>query len=150
MKKHIRQRVILDLIDNYEIETQEELLQYLINRGINITQATVSRDIKELRLIKVQGSDGKYKYATMDNQYRDVNQRFTEILKYSIVSLEKAGNLIVIKTIPNAAKICVTAIKNNKIEGIVGFIAGEDTIFIAIKDIDMVNSVLEEIKNLLK
>lgn len=150
MKKHIRQKVILDLISNYEIETQEELLQYLINRGINITQATVSRDIKELRLIKVQASDGRYKYATMDNQYRGVNERFTEILKYSIVGIERAGNLIVITNIPNAAKMCAVAIKNSKIEGIVGVIAGEDTIFIAIKNIDDVNIVLEEIKNLLK
>lgn len=150
MKKHIRQRIILDLINNYEIETQEELLEYLVNRGINITQATVSRDIKDLRLIKVQASDGKYKYATMDNQYRSINNRLIEILKYSIINIERASNLIVIKTIPDAARICASAIENNRIEGIVGTIAGEDTIFVAIKDVDMVDLVLEEIKNLLK
>jgi len=150
MRKHIRQRLILDLINNYEIETQEELLQYLINRGINITQATVSRDIKELKLIKVQGTDGKYKYATMDNENVGINRRLSETLKYFIVSIEKTGNLIVINTICDAAKICAKAIKRNNIEGILGIIAGEDTIFIAIKDTDMVNSVLEEIKNLLK
>ncbi|NLX62872.1 MAG: arginine repressor [Tissierellia bacterium] len=150
MKKHIRQRVILDIINNYEVETQEELLQYLINRGINITQATISRDIKELKLIKVQGTDGKYKYATMDNKSRTIDKRLSEILKYFIISIEKAGNMIVINTISDAAKICAKAIKSNNIEGIIGIIAGEDTIFVAIKDINMVNSVLEEIKNLLK
>lgn len=150
MRKHIRQRLILDLINNYEIETQEELLQYLINRGINITQATVSRDIKELKLIKVQGTDGKYKYATMDNENVGINRRLSETLKYFIVSIEKTGNLIVINTICDAAKMCAKAIKRNNIEGILGIIAGEDTIFIAIKDADMVNCVLEEIKNLLK
>lgn len=150
MKKHIRQRVILDIINNYEVETQEELLQYLINRGINITQATISRDIKELKLIKVQSTDGKYKYATMDNKSRTIDKRLSEILKYFIISIEKAGNMIVINTISDAAKICAKAIKSNNIEGIIGIIAGEDTIFVAIKDINMVNSVLEEIKNLLK
>jgi len=150
MKKHIRQRIILDLIENYQIETQEELLEHLIKRGINITQATVSRDIKDLRLIKVQVSDGKYRYATMDNQHTYSNQRMIEILRYYIKSIEKAGNLIVIKTIPNAAKICSSAIENNKIDGVVGTIAGEDTIFVAVRDANMADMVIERINNLLK
>lgn len=149
MKKHIRQKIILDLIESYQIETQEELLEHLIKRGINITQATVSRDIKELRLIKVQVSDGKYKYATMDNQYTGINQRLVEVLRCYIRSIEKACNLIVIKTIPNAARICSSAIESNKIDGVVGTIAGDDTIFVAIKDAGMIDEVVEKISNLL-
>jgi len=150
MKKHIRQKIILDLIENYQIETQEELLEYLIKKGINITQATVSRDIKDLRLIKVQISDGKYKYATMDNQYTGINQRLIEILKCYIKSTEKAANLIVIKTIPNAARMCSTAIDSQKIDGVIGTIAGDDTIFVAIKNAEMIDTVIERINNLLK
>jgi len=150
MKKHIRQKIILDLIENYQIETQEELLEYLIKKGINITQATVSRDIKDLRLIKVQISDGKYKYATMDNQYTGINQRLIEILKCYIKSIEKAANLIVIKTIPNAARMCSTAIDSQKIDGVIGTIAGDDTIFVAIKNAEMIDTVIERINNLLK
>lgn len=75
MKKHTRQRVILDIIKENEIETQEELAEYLLDRKIDITQATISRDIKELRLIKVLTPKGKYKYATMDSQYEGVDRK---------------------------------------------------------------------------
>lgn len=149
MKKHIRQRAILDLVENNEIETQEELLNHLIDKGINVTQATVSRDIKELRLIKVLISDGKYKYSTIKNQYKGINQQLIDVLKGSVLSAEKAGNLIVIKTIPNAARLCASAIDNYKIDGVIGTIAGEDTIFVALKQENMLDIAIHEIENLL-
>lgn len=150
MKKYTRQRVILDLINKNEIETQEELLNYLLEENINITQATISRDIKELRLVKVLISNGKYKYATIDTKQKGISQRLTEIFKSSVVSVEKAENLIVIKSISGAAQVCALAIENYEIEGIVGTIAGDDTIFVAIKKINMIDSILDNIKNLLK
>ena len=100
MKKYTRQRIILDLIENVEIETQEELADHLLKRGIDITQATISRDIKELRLVKVLTSSGKYKYATMDSQHEGANERLAKIFKSSVLNVSKAGNIIVIKTLP--------------------------------------------------
>lgn len=150
MKKYIRQRIMLDLIENYEIETQEELADYLLERGIEITQATISRDIKELRLVKVLTSGGKYKYATMDSQYEGINERLIKVFKSSVLSVDKAENIIVIKTLPGAAQICASAIDNFKIEGAAGTIAGDDTIFIAVSRMDLTESTLGNIQNLLK
>ncbi|HSH35168.1 arginine repressor [Schnuerera sp.] len=150
MKKHARQSIILDLIENYEIETQEELAEYLLNKGIQITQATISRDIKELRLIKVLSSDKKYKYATMDSQYEGITERLIRIFKSSVLSIEKAENIIVIKTLPGAAHVCASTVDKLKIDGIKGTIAGYDTIFIAIENMNMIKYILESLKNLLK
>lgn len=150
MKKYTRQRIILDLIENIEIETQEELADYLLEKGIEITQATISRDIKELRLVKVLTSNGKYKYATIDNQYEGANERLAKILKSSVLSVDRAENIIVIKTLPGAAQVCASAVDNFKIEGIVGTIAGDDTIFIVISRSDIVESALNNIQNLLR
>ena len=150
MKKYTRQRIVLDLIENVEIETQEELADYLLEKGIEITQATISRDIKELRLVKVLTSNGKYKYATIDNQYEGANERLAKILKSSVLSVDRAENIIVIKTLPGAAQVCASAVDNFKIEGIVGTIAGDDTIFIVISRSDMVESALNNIQNLLR
>jgi transcriptional regulator of arginine metabolism len=141
---------MLDLIENYEIETQEELADYLLERGIEITQATISRDIKELRLVKVLTSGGKYKYATMDSQYEGINERLIKVFKSSVLSVDKAENIIVIKTLPGAAQICASAIDNFKIEGAAGTIAGDDTIFIAVSRMDLTESTLGNIQNLLK
>ena len=150
MKKYTRQRIILDLIENIEIETQEELADYLLEKGIEITQATISRDIKELRLVKVLTSNGKYKYATIDNQYEGANERLAKILKSSVLSVDRAENIIVIKTLPGAAQVCASAVDNFKIEGIAGTIAGDDTIFIVISRSDIVESALNNIQNLLR
>ncbi len=150
MNKYTRQRIILNLINKYEIETQEELAEHLLEQGIDITQATISRDIKELRLVKVLTSTGKYKYATMDSSHDGIYQRLSNIFKSSVLNVEAAENIVVIKTLPGAAQVCASAIDNFNIEGIVGTIAGDDTIFIAIKSIDLMDCVLTSIQNLLK
>lgn len=150
MKKYTRQRIILDIIENFEIETQEELAQYLFEREIDITQATISRDIKELRLVKVLTPDGKYKYATMDSQYEGIDERLKNVFKSTVLSVDKAENMLVVKTLPGAAQICAAAVDNLKIEGVVGTIAGDDTIFVAIEEKNIIDSVLSHIKELLK
>lgn len=150
MKKYTRQRIILDLIENNEIETQEELANCLLERGIDITQATISRDIKELRLVKVLTSRGKYKYATMDSQHDGVHDRLIKIFRSSVLSVDKAGSIIVIKTLPGAAQVCASAVDHFKIEGIAGTIAGDDTIFLAISHLGILEDVLVDIQNLLK
>lgn len=136
MKKYARQSKILELIENNEIETQEELADYLRKMGINVTQATVSRDIRELRLIKVLSKNGKYKYAAMGQNVEGTTDRLIKIFKNSIVSVDVAGHLLVLKTLPGAAQISGSAIDSLGIEGIVGTIAGDDTIFIAVSDVD--------------
>ncbi|QQY80622.1 ArgR family transcriptional regulator [Keratinibaculum paraultunense] len=150
MNKYTRQRIILNLINKYEIETQEELAEHLLKQGIDITQATISRDIKELRLVKVLTNTGKYKYATIDTSHKGIYQRLNNIFKSSVLNVEVAENIVVVKTLPGAAQVCASAIDNFNIEGVVGTIAGDDTIFVAIQNIDLMDHVLTSIQNLLK
>lgn len=150
MKKYTRQRIILDLIESVEIETQEDLGDYLLKKGIDITQATISRDIRELRLVKVLTSKGKYKYAPMDSQYEGINERLIKIFKSSVLNVHKAEGMVIIKTLPGAAQVCASALDNFKIEDIAGTIAGDDTIFVAISHRDIVETAFKTIQSLLK
>lgn len=143
MKKYTRQSKILELIENYEIETQEELADYLKKLGIDVTQATVSRDIRELRLVKVLAKSGKYKYAAMGQNAEGTTDRLIKIFKNSIVSIDIAGHLLVVKTLPGAAQICGSAVDSLGIEEIVGTIAGDDTIFIAISNANKIEEIRE-------
>lgn len=150
MKKYTRQRIILDIIENFEIETQEELAEHLLANNIDITQATISRDIRELKLVKVLSSNGRYKYATMDSQKDGIDGRLNKVFKSTVLSVEKAANIIVVKTLPGAAQLCAMAIENLKNESIAGIIAGNDTMFIAIKENYSIDTLVFEIKELLK
>ncbi|MCR2042610.1 arginine repressor [Anaerosalibacter massiliensis] len=149
MKKYARQRKILELIEAYEIETQEELSEHLKRTGIDITQATISRDIKELRLVKVLSKSGKYKYAVMDENIEGATERLIKIFKSSIIGFDIAGHILVIKTLPGAAQVCASAIDTLKVEHVVGTIAGDDTIFIAVSDMKYVDSVVKTFQGLL-
>lgn len=150
MKKYVRQRTILNIIKEKEIETQEELAQCLLEEDIDITQATISRDIKELRLVKVLTSNGNYKYANMDSKAKGIDQRLKDIFKTTVLKVDKADNLLVIKTISGAANLCAKAIDSLSLEGVVGTIAGQDTIFVALKSDKFFKSVELEIQELLK
>ncbi|KAB3537393.1 arginine repressor [Alkaliphilus pronyensis] len=141
--KYTRHAKILEIIDNKEIETQEELSEELRKIGLNVTQATVSRDIKELRLIKVLSKTGKYKYATLKSQDSVLSDRLIRLFKDSILSIEHSGNLLVLKTIPAAAQAAASAIDAAGFEGVVGTVAGDDTIFVLIRE----NSNMEEVKD---
>lgn len=149
MKKYARQSKILELIENNEIETQEDLADYLKKIGIDVTQATVSRDIRELRLVKVLAKSGKYRYAAMGQNVEGTTDRLIKIFKNSIVSVEIAGHLLVIKTLPGAAQISGSAVDSLGIEEIVGTIAGDDTIFIAVSDADKIVEIREMFLKLL-
>lgn len=146
MKKYTRQTKILELISKSEIETQEELAEGLKAMGIDVTQATISRDIKELRLVKVMSKSGKYKYATIGQSQEGITDRLNKIFENSVVSIDNAMNIIVIKTIPGAAQICASAIDYMGVEGIVGTLAGDDTVFVAIRKLEDVDYVLQEFK----
>ena len=146
MKKYTRQTKILELISKREVETQEELAEGLKVMGIDVTQATISRDIKELRLVKIMSKNGKYKYATIGQSQEGITDRLYKIFENSVVSIDNAMNVVVIKTIPGAAQICASAIDYMGVDEIVGTLAGDDTVFVAIRSLEAVEYVLQEFK----
>ncbi len=134
MEKNSRQEKILELINAYEIDTQSELAQRLNEYNFKVTQATVSRDIKELNLIKVSGKVKKYKYsAIQQNEQRDMYKMFN-LFKVSVVSVETAQNIVVVKTLLGNGLAAGTAIDKMKIPEVVGCVGGDDTIIIVTKN----------------
>ena len=157
MKKK-RQEQIIEIIQNHEVETQEDLAGYLTEAGYAVTQATVSRDIRELSLEKVPGQKVRQKYAMRNTipvaaeikhpAAQPVN-RYAALLQDGIVSMEQAGNLLVIKTAVGMAMAVAAALDAMEIEGIIGCIAGDDTIMCAVKTEKMVQNVIENLQNLI-
>lgn len=132
--KSNRLRAISKLISDRAISTQEELLTYLREQGFNVTQATVSRDIKELRLIKVTGHDGETRYASpSENGMEEHSGKFRTIFRESVISVQPAGNLVVLKCFNGMGNAACAALDSMGFEHIVGTIAGDDTIFCAVE-----------------
>lgn len=150
MKKYTRQSKILELISKREIETQEELAEGLKSMDIDVTQATISRDIKELRLVKTMSKSGKHKYATIGQSQEGITDRLNKIFENSVVSIDNALNIIVIKTIPGAAQICASAIDYMGLERIAGTLAGDDTVFVAVKSLEAIEEILEEFRKIIR
>ncbi len=147
--KRIRQNKILELIAQNEIETQEELAGYLAMAGFQVTQATVSRDIRELSLTKVIGRNGRPKYAARDyggNMAHMYSERYARVLQDGMVSMTQADNLVVIKTVSGMAMAVAAAIDALGIEEIAGCIAGDDTIMCAVKSEELVPNVIARLK----
>jgi transcriptional regulator of arginine metabolism len=132
--KYARHTKILELIEKYELETQEEVAFKLKEAGFKVTQATVSRDIKELRLIKILSKDGRYKYAKNNVQEAMITERFMKLFKDAVISIEHSGNMIVIKTLVGSANAAAAAIDAVDTKDVVGTIAGDDTIFLLISE----------------
>ena len=148
--KRVRHDLILDIIDKKDIETQEELAAELKARGVKVTQATVSRDIKELRLLKVLSENGGYKYATAERAEKGMSERFIRILAESVMSIESAVNLIVIKTISASAQAAAEAIDSLKWPELLGTIAGDNTILVIARSEEAVESVVSRFHALIK
>lgn len=148
--KAMRHAMILQLIDTMEIDTQEMLADQLMARGIRVTQATISRDIKELRLIKVLSEHGTYKYATAERAEKNISDRMIRIFSESVISMTEADNLIVIKTLPASAPVAAEAIDGLNWNEIAGTLAGENSIFVAVKSRDMVPTVLTRFRAMMK
>ena len=148
--KAMRHAMILQLIDGMEIDTQEMLADQLLARGVSVTQATISRDIKELRLVKVLTDHGTYKYSTADRVEKNVSDRMIRLLSESVVSLTEAENLIVIKTLPASAGIACEAIDGLNWNEIAGTLAGENSIFVAIKSKEQVPAVMNRFRAMMK
>lgn len=145
-----RHAMIIKLIAVQNIETQEELARALGAHGFSVTQATVSRDIKELRLIKVLTQEGRYKYATVEKAEADLQERFIQMFANCVLSVASAGNLIVVKTITGSASAAGEAIDSLKWPEILGTIAGDNTVFIAIHDARAAQEVVRKFQNMMK
>ena len=148
MKRSSRQDEIIDIIRTQEISTQEELTDALKERGYTTTQATVSRDIKELGLVKIAGMNKKFKYAVELPRF-SVGNKMANIFKESVVSIDYSLNLIVVKTVEGSANGAANFLDKANIPGILGTISGDDTILIVAKNIADVAPVMAKLKEYL-
>ncbi len=142
-----RHSKIVELIGKYEIETQEELAEYLNKSGYRVTQATVSRDIRELKLSKVQSESGKQRYVILQNK-ETFSDKYIRVLKAGYVSMDMAQNILVIKTVSGMAMAVAAALDAIHFHEIVGCIAGDDTIMCAVRSVDDTILVMDKIRKL--
>lgn len=148
--KLARQAEILKLIHQCEIETQEELAEKLNERGFQVTQATVSRDIREMKLTKVTGENGRMRYTLLQKKDQDAAGRYVRVLKDAVVSMDTAENILVIKTAPGMAMAAGAVLDEMSWPEIVGCIAGDDTILCAVRSRDLTLKVMEKLRSLLE
>ncbi len=147
--KNRRHAKILDIISQNSVDTQEELLNLLKKEGFSVTQATVSRDIRELRLLKTLSPDGKYRYTSAAKNAFDIKSNFGAMFSNSVLSVESAENLIIIKTLSGMAQAVCASLDTMNYENIVGTLAGDDTIFVACRSVASAKPLLTDLKNLL-
>ncbi len=149
MKKK-RHALILKLINDFNISTQDELQDKLCKNGFEVTQATVSRDIKDLRLIKTMSNSGQYKYVASKEITSDYISRYHTIFAESVISADYAGNTVVLRCFPGMAQAACAAIDNMGFETIVGTLAGEDTIFVLCRTEGFASQIKDALVQLLK
>ncbi len=147
--KKIRHNQILDIIAKNDIETQEELASHLKNAGFLVTQATVSRDIRELKLTKVPMGNGKQKYGVLKQEDTHMEDRFIRVLKDGFVSMDMAQNILVVRTVSGMAMAVAAAIDALKFSEVVGCIAGDDTIMIAVRTIEDTRNLMDKIHKMM-
>lgn len=147
--KGYRQKIILDIIRKNNIETQNQLIDALTAAGVKSTQATISRDIKELRLIKELSPDGVYRYVAATNDTVDHSAKLRTIFRECVTSIACAQNIVVIKTLPGLASGACSAVDRMNISTLVGTLAGDDTAFLAMIDADAAESLRREIETFL-
>ena len=145
-----RQAMIREIVERQSIQTQEELADALRQHGMVVTQATVSRDIKELHLLKVLAEDGGYRYATMDKGEQGTNDRLIHMLADSVLDIQSANNLIVIHTLAGSAHVAGEAVDSLKWPEILGTIAGDNTILVVVRTNDEVDTVIRRFRNIIK
>lgn len=148
--KNTRHEAILDIIRNNEIETQSDLANALIARGVQVTQATISRDIKELQLMKLSTEGGKYKYAVKEKEDNEISDRLVRIFRESVLRVTVSENLIVLNTISGSANAAGEAIDSMNRPEIIGSICGDNTIFVAIRSADESEKVADAFRSLLR
>ena len=145
-----RHAKIVELINKYQIETQEELAEYLNQEGFRVTQATVSRDIRDLKLTKVPSENGRQKYAVLQAEQNGLGEKYIRILNDGYVSMDMAQNILVIKTVSGMAMAVAAALDAMKWHEIVGCIAGDDTVMCAVRSVDDTIILMEKIRKLIE
>ena len=143
--KNERQKLLLQIIQMKDVNTQEDLVRELRNRGYKVTQATVSRDIKELQLMKVAAEGGGYRYAEPEKREVSITERMMRILSDSMVSVEHAGNLLVMKTLSGSANVAAEVIDTLDWPEILGTIAGDNTILIVVRGTECAEETAQRI-----
>ncbi len=148
--KRRRQEKLLDLIAKYEIDTQDELIERLRQHGFDVTQATVSRDIRELKIAKMTVGKGTYRYVLPKPESNDVGMRFNTTLIDSIIAVDHACNIVVLKTYAGLAQAVAVGIDAMKMAQVLGCVAGDDTIMIVSRDEDCAMDIADRIRKLMK
>ena len=151
MARANRQLKILDIISKHDVDTQEDLVDYLRSEGLAVTQATVSRDIKEMGIIKTLSSDGRhYKYAAQQTKEATAADKFLSMFKNTVISIKSSGNLIVLKTEAGSAGPAAELIDKLSYDEVLGVIAGDNTIFVAVDGLDHVDTIRRRLEDLLE
>lgn len=145
-----RHAKIIELIHKYEVETQEELAAYLHEAGYSVTQATISRDIRELNLTKVTGRNGHSHYEIIHNSKQNLSEKYSRVLRDAFLSMDMAQNILVIKTVPGMAMAMAAALDELNWKEIVGCIAGDDTVMCAVKTADDTLLIMERLRKILE
>ena len=149
MKKQ-RHEIIVNLIKRYDIETQEELAAYLKDKGFEVTQATVSRDIRELNLSKISAGNGRQKYIVLSSDDNKLSDKYIRVLRDGFVSMDMAQNILVIKTVQGMAMAVAAAIDAMRFPEIVGCIAGDDTLMAAIRTVEDTLIIMKKLNEIIK
>ena len=145
-----RQTKMLELIKKHDIETQEELSDYLEREGFQVTQATVSRDIRELKLTKVAMGNGRQKYVVLPENNEDMSEKYIRVFRDGFISMDMAQNILVIKTVSGMAMAVAAALDALKIHEIVGCIAGDDTIMCAVRSVEDTIAVIDRLRKIVE
>ena len=148
--RYSRQNKILELISSNEIETQDKLAAMLKEEGFEVTQATISRDIKELQLVKILSSTGKYKYAQPSHDEGPLSDRFSNIFKETVKSTAHSGNIVLLKTLSGCASAAAEALDSIGLPHVIGSVAGDNTIMFVVDDPENSPAVVEILENMLK
>ena len=149
MKVKKRHTKIIELIKNFEIETQEELSLLLHKSGFPVTQATVSRDIRELKLTKITSDNGKQRYSMLVSEEKQINQRLSRIFREGVVSIDFAGNMVVVKTLEGLAMAVGASIDAMGFAEVIGSIAGDDVIICIVKSQDIAEALMSKLNKMI-
>lgn len=147
--RYSRQNKILDIIQKEDVDTQERLVQLLKEAGYEVTQATISRDIKELQLVKAQTSDGRYKYVANQTGETPVSDRFVKIFRETIISVDCAENIVIVKTLSGCANAAGEAIDTSKFPHVKGSLAGDNTLMIVVDNAEHAKEVVGMMNDML-
>lgn len=147
--KRTRHAKIVEIIEKHDVETQEELAELLKESGFQVTQATVSRDIRELQLSKIPTGDGRQKYVVLRQNDSYLVDKYIRVLKDGLLSMDMAQNILVIKTVSGMASAVAVAVDAMKFKEIVGSIAGDDTIMMAVRTVEETKVVMDKIHKML-